>query len=92
MERFMGPVCNGLYWRILTALSHCDGQWPRQLDSPHRRVPAQSSGIYGLGFADLHHDNSKLESIITSYLLFPNKEILQHLSTVVGKVFCPHSN
>ena len=26
MERFMCPVCNGLYWRILTALSHCEGQ------------------------------------------------------------------
>ena len=37
MERFMGPVCNGLYWRILTALSHGDGQKGRQLGSPHRR-------------------------------------------------------
>ena len=54
MERFMGPVCNGLYWRILTALSIVMDKSGRQLGLSQQTGPAQSSGIYGLGIADLH--------------------------------------
>ena len=74
MERFMCPVCNGLYWRILTALSHCEGQKEPAAGLSPQTGPAQSSGIYGLGSADLHHDNSKLESTII-HIYFPKTKI-----------------